>query len=260
VLDRFNAKNIVWGISESVLVHGGSVFATPAGEKGLIVALDKQTGETVWASPPLAGEQASYSSPILLAAGRRRLLVNGGVRYAFAVDAESGELCWHTPQVDPKNTIVTTPILSGNRLFFTNASREYGAMFCVTFDDLSSDKLWTKELKIGHGGLVCVDDRLYGVSSRGAIQGWLTVDAATGTSASVSDMPSGSLIYADKRFYCLTQRGTMTLQELTTEGFKTVGSFQLADEKDVWAHPVICRGRLFLRSHDTLSCFDIRSP
>jgi hypothetical protein len=51
----------------------------------------------------------------------------------------------------------------------------------------------------------------------------------------------------------------MTLQKLTDDGFETMGSFQLADEKDVWAHPVICDGKLFLRCHETLFCYDIRS-
>ena len=34
VLERFDAKNITWGISESLLVHGDRVFVTPAGAKG----------------------------------------------------------------------------------------------------------------------------------------------------------------------------------------------------------------------------------
>jgi hypothetical protein len=49
------------------------------------------------------------------------------------------------------------------------------------------------------------------------------------------------------------------LQKPAGDRFETVGSFQFADGKDVWAHPVICNGRLYLRYHDTLSCYDIRS-
>jgi len=86
----------------------------------------------------------------------------------------------------------------------------------------------------------------------------VTFDAATGTPVRLAELPPGSLIYADKRFYCLTQQGTMTLQELTDKGFRTTGGFQLAEGKDVWAHPVVCKGRLFLRYHDTLYCYDVR--
>ncbi len=258
VLERFEAKNIMWGISESVVVHEGRVYATPAGAKGLMVALDKQTGDTAWASEPLADESASYSSPILVDVGDRQLLVNGGAKYVFAVDARSGELCWHLPQEDPKNTVNTTPVLLDDRLFFTNASRGGGAVFGVAFDEQSAEKAWTKELTISHGGVVGVDGHLVAASSRGIAKGWLAIDAAQGTPQELGELGGGSLIYADRRFYCLTARGTMTLQELTADGFQTRGSFQLANEKDVWAHPVICRGRLFLRCHETLFCYDIR--
>jgi hypothetical protein len=242
-----------------VVVHDGCVFATPAGEKGLMVALDKQTGETVWASKSLAEETASYSSPILITVGDRKLLVNGGSRFVFAVDAQNGELCWKLPQVDPKNTVNTTPILTGNRLFLTNSSRGYGAVFGVDFDGRTAEKVWTKELTISHGGAVGIDGQVYGASSRGIAKGWLEIDTAEGSPSQLAELGGGSVIYADERFYCLTQQGLMTLQELTADGFKAAGSFQLAKERDVWAHPVICKGRLLLRCHDTLFCFDIRS-
>ena len=263
VLERYEAKNIMWGISESVLVHGDRVFATPAGAKGLMVALDKRTGVPVWATPALDGELASYSSPVLVQTGQRKLLVNGGSKYLFAVDAETGCLAWKLPQVDPKNTVNTTPVLSGRLLLFTNSSRDYGAVFGVQFGDDSASRVWTRELKIGHGGTVCVNGQLYGSSSRGDMSGWVALDAVTGKPTHVrpaGELSDGSMIFADGRFYCLTARGVMTLQEVTDNGFRTAGTFQLAEGKgqDAWAHPVLCQGRLFLRFHDTLYCYDVR--
>jgi hypothetical protein len=28
---------------------------------------------------------------------------------------------------------------------------------------------------------------------------------------------------------------------------------------DAWAHPVLCDGRLYIRYHDTLWCYDVRA-
>ncbi len=258
VLERYEAKNIVWGISESVLVHGDRVFATPAGAKGLMVAHDKRTGSPIWATGALAGEQASYSSPILINFGHRKLLVNGGLKYVFAVDSEDGTLVWHLPQVDPNNTVNTTPVLCGRRLLLTNSSRGFGAVFGVQLGDDSASRAWTRKLSISHGGTICVDGRLCGSSSRGDVRGWVMVDAVTGEAQGVSDAPGGSAIFAEGRFYCLTASGTMLLQEPTAAGFQTVGEFRLAAGRDVWAHPVIGQGRLFLRYGDTLYCYDVR--
>ncbi len=258
VLEQAAAKNIMWGISESVVVQGDRVFATPAGAQGLMVACDKRTGAPLWATPALEGEQASYSSPILIRDGDRQLLINGGLKYVFAVNADDGSLVWHLPQVDPKNTVNTTPVLHGRRLLLTNTSRGFAAVFGVQFEGDSASRVWTNDLSISHGGTICVAGRLYGASSRGEVRGWAAIDPATGKPTQISDLAGGALIFADGRFYCLTASGTMTLQELTAEGLRAVGQFQVADGKDVWAHPVVCQGKLFLRYHDTLFCYDVR--
>ncbi|MHB8899557.1 MAG: outer membrane protein assembly factor BamB family protein [Thermoguttaceae bacterium] len=258
VLERFESKNVTWGICESLLVHGDLVFATPCGARGLVVALNKNTGDTVWTTPAIADERPSYASPILLSVGDRTLLVNSATKNAFAVDAETGELCWQVSQEDPNNTVCTIPVLAQNELVFTNSSRGYGAVFGVRLDGTRAEKTWTKELTISHGSTVCVDGQVYGASGRGVARGWLAVDAETGSLATVAELEGGSLIYADGRFYCLTQQGRMTLQKPTEGRFETVGSFQVAEGKDVWAHPVICNGRLYLRFNETLFCYDIR--
>ncbi len=259
VLERFESKNITWGISESLLVHGDMVFATPCGAKGLVVALNKNTGATIWTTPAIADERPSYASPILLSVGDRTLLVNSATKNVFAVDAKTGELCWQVPQEDPKNSVCTIPVLAQSELVLTNASRGYGAIFGVRLDGLQAEKTWIKELTISHGSTVCVDGQVYGASGRGVARGWLAINAATGSLATVAELEGGSLIYADGRFYCLTQRGMMTLQKPVEGKFETVGSFQVAEGKDVWAHPVICNGRLYLRFGETLFCYDIRS-
>jgi outer membrane protein assembly factor BamB len=259
VLERFESKNITWGISESAAILGDMVFATPAGTKGLVVALDKRTGETLWATPALADERPSYASPILIRIAKRTLLINSAAKNAFAVDTETGQLCWKVSHEDPNNTVSTIPVLAANELVFTNASRGYGAIFGVHLDASLGEKTWKEELTVSHGSTVCVDGQVYGASSRGAARGWVALDAKTGSTKVMTSLDGGSLIYADGRFYCLTQRGIMTLQKPTADGFETVGSFPVAEGKDIWAHPVICRGRLYLRVHETLFCYDIRS-
>ncbi len=255
VLDRFQAKNIIWGISESVLVDRDRVFVTPAGTKGLMAALDKNSGETLWASEPIDGEQAAYASPILLDTGPRRLLINSTARHAFAVDSDTGELCWQVRQLDPDNTITTTPILAGDGIVLTNASRNFGSVLAVS---LAGKQFWSADVKTSHGGAICVGDSVYLSSSSRAVRGWARLDAKSGAATVLNDQPTGSLIYADQRFYCLTERGQLTLQKLDQDKFVQMGSMQLAEGRDVWAHPVICQGRLLLRYHDTLYCFNIR--
>lgn len=263
LLERYEAKNITWGISESVLVHGGRVFATPAGAKGLAVALDTRTGAEVWATPGIEGTQAAYAAAILIDEGSRKVLVNCTSAHTFGVDAQTGALLWQTAHVDAKNTVNVTPMLFGRHLFVSNSSRDYGAVYGLHVDGGSVARTWLRELKVSHGGMLCVGGGLYGASSKGEMTGWLALDAVDGKMTAMDPsgtFAGGSAVYADGRFYCLTDKGVMHLVELTDAGFKSAGSFRLAEGKvqDAWAHPVLCDGRLYLRYHDTLFCYDVK--
>jgi len=46
----------------------------------------------------------------------------------------------------------------------------------------------------------------------------------------------------------------------TPERFEIDGQFRLLPERvgDAWAHPVLLHGRLYLRYHDNLWCYDVR--
>ena len=44
-------------------------------------------------------------------------------------------------------------------------------------------------------------------------------------------------------------------------GLEKVSEFVLVKDvkkKDAWAHPVLCNGRLYLRYHETLFCYDVK--
>jgi len=75
-------------------------------------------------------------------------------------------------------------------------------------------------------------------------------------------MVKGSVASADGRLYALSEDGAMRLLEIGPEAFIPRGEIRISDgkQKDAWAHPVICDGRLYLRYHDVLSCYDIRGP
>lgn len=64
------------------------------------------------------------------------------------------------------------------------------------------------------------------------------------------------------RLYALSQAGTLVLLKPTEAPFETCGQIRVTAKpsRDCWAHPVVCDGRLYLRYHDTLWCYDVRQP
>ena len=65
--------------------------------------------------------------------------------------------------------------------------------------------------------------------------------------------------YADGRLYCLAEDGRRSLLRPQADR-ETAGQFRLVEEKvnDAWAHPVLLDGRLYLRYHDALWCYDVK--
>jgi len=134
ILERYRQDNIMWGISESLLVSGDTVIATPAGHKSLMVALDKKTGREVWATEPLADERPAYSSPLLVEVGGRRQIVTCGSRHVLGVDAATGKLIWKYRNALLTATVTLTPSFSGGYLFAAECSIKKDKSLCLRLD------------------------------------------------------------------------------------------------------------------------------
>lgn len=281
ILERFGGTNIHWGLSECLLVDGARVIVTPGGSKGLMAALDKRTGQTVWASEPLllgdspspaqqrvaepfgAVDSASYASPILFELGGRRMIVSCSLRHAFGVDAESGRLLWTRPLPTRYQVIATTPVRIGDAVFVTAPDGQGGTLYRLRSkgSEIEVESVWRTELDACQGGAVYGDGVLYGALYRRA-ETWVALDAPTGTVRHrFQGLDKGPVLYADNRLYCQSEEGEIALLRPAAEGFAPAGRFRFVSgrKNDAWAHPVIANGRLHLRYNETLICFDVKA-
>lgn len=259
ILQRFEGRNILWGLAECLLVDGPRLIVTPGGRKAAMAALDKKTGGTVWSSEPIEKNDAGYGSPILFELGGRRQIVTYSSRHAFGVDADTGRILWKRPRPSEYIALCFTPVFCGDGVYVTTPGKNGGSRYRLGAQDVET--VWDNKIDTLQGGAVLVDGVLYGSGYEG-FKGWAAVDVATGgTRASTKELAHGSVIHADGRLYCLSERGEMALVKPTADGFEFVGRFPLIEERrvDVWAHPVICDGRLYLRYHETLYCYDLRA-
>ena len=148
-------------------------------------------------------------------------------------------------------------------MFVTTPGKNGGTRYRLADREgqVAVDALWDNKLDTLQGGAVLVDGRLYGAGYEG-FKGWGAIDLATGQPVvTTRELAIGSVIYADGRLYCFSERAEMALVRPTATAFEFTGRFALLEElkKDAWAQPVICDGRLYLRYHETLYCYDIRA-
>jgi outer membrane protein assembly factor BamB len=260
---RFEASVITWGLSECLVVDGTRLIVTPGGKKGAIAALDRKTGETVWASEPIPGNNAGYGSPILFELGGRRHIVNCSSRHVFGVDAETGRGLWKRIRPSEYQALCFTPVLVGDGVYVTTPGKNGGTLYRIGAEEREPriDTVWDTPLDTLQGGTVLVGGLLYGSGYMG-FKGWAALDVATGQPRHTTrELASGAVVFADGRLYCLSEQGEMALLKPAPAAFEVAGRFPLTAlrKQDVWAHPVVCDGRLYLRYHDTLYCYDLRS-
>jgi outer membrane protein assembly factor BamB len=267
-LTKFDGKNIRWGMSGSPLTDGDKVYCTPGGKKGTIVALDKTTGQTIWATTGL-DEQSAYSSAILIERGGNRLLVNMIQKSVICVSADDGRLVWRVPYPAPSDTGTITPVYHDGCLYITSVVNRgvtsAGTMFELSDDGTSIKQKWNDQLlDCQHGGVVLVDGYLYGSSWYDNTRGdWICLDwdSSEVIYKATWNGNKGSVIYADGMLYCYDEEtGDVGLIKASPKGFEIVSSFRITQGSGKhWAHPAISDGRLYIRHGDALMAYDIKS-
>ena len=266
-LTKFDGKNIRWGMSGSPLIDGNKVYCTPGGKKGAIVALDKMTGQTIWATTGL-DEPSAYSSAILIERGGNRLLIDMIQKSVICVNADNGKLIWREPYVTPSDTGAVTPTYKDGYVYVTSAvEREFtrgGVMFELSADGTSVTEKWNDQtLDCCHGGVVLVDGYLYGSSFDGIPKGdWICLDWNSGEVIYKArwNGNKGSIIYADGVLYCYDENtGAVALVKASPKAFEIISKFTVTKGSGKhWAHPAISDGRLYIRHGEALMAYDIR--
>lgn len=270
--NKFEGKYRVWGIAENLLIVDDKVIYTPAGNKTTMVALDKNTGSTVWLSESINDETA-YVSPILIEKNGKKLITNVTSNYFFGVNAGTGTIEWkvkysdiNPPMNHPEAPLINCPIpvYNDGKVFITSGYNHTGVMFDLS-DDLSSVEIAWQDTTLDnhHGGVIEVDGYLYGSNWLNNAKGnWVCQNWETGEVMYEANWNTkGSILYAEGMLYCYEERkGNLALVKADPKEFKVVSEFKITEGKGPhWAYPVIHKGVLYIRHGNTLSAFNIKA-
>ncbi len=260
--ERFGARARTWGFTENVVVEGDHVLCMPGGPKGRVVALDRKTGETVWANTEIS-DRAAYSSPIVVTHDGVRQFIALARESVVSVEVKTGKLLWTHKHPSTCDQNVTTPLYRDGKVFVTSGHRAGGRVVKINPDGRSVQELWFgTELDNCHGGVVCLDGHLYGSGCRLYKRGLLCVELATGKiKYNAREIGKVSITHADGLLYCLGNDSKMALVDVTPERAKVVSKFKppWKERPPCLSHPVICGGRLYIRHLGELFVYDVRA-
>lgn len=275
-----------WGFSESPLVDGDKVIVTPGGAKGLVLALDKNSGKALWQTKDVT-HKAPYSSVMPVDVDGVRQYVQNGYDstgpggYLSGFDAKSGKLLWQQQTIKGDSfAIAPTPVVRGNIVYTTSEgvgchAYEVGAK--------GAKELYAKKeqktTKNTHGGVVLVNDLIYGHSET---LGWVCQDLLglhnedkikgkiLWNARNDFQTKSGSIAAADGKLFLYTEEGKVALADASPKAFNIVSEFSLptlsqypktrktSKDSKAWNNPVIANGNLYLRDCELIYCYKIK--
>ena len=267
-----------WGYSESVLIDGDKLVCTPGGNRGTILALDKKTGKKLWQSADPDDKEnkhslrdsAAYASIMLVTVGDVRMYVTQTASAAVGVNSADGKLLWRLADLKRAIAVIPTPVVADNLVFFTSG---YGAGCEIIKLEAAADgtvkataEYRSPAIANHHGGIIRIGDHLYGHTDRNGR--WFCYEFKKGGEDMVWDtgaLDKGSLTVADGMLYCYGERkGTCVLAEASPEVWKEKGRIEIPEKSKfprrsglIWTHPVVANGKLYLRDHELLFCYEV---
>ncbi len=274
-----NAENLMWGMCGSPLVVGDLVIVNPGSQgeeataqtspRAAVLALDAGTGSLRWT----AGDtRAAYTSPMLVTLDGVEQVLTFDASGLVAYDPADGRRLWSHPWTTLNDINASQPlVLPGNRVFLT--SELGGAVVEVTRDVASAAdgatagqppataespwkarEVWqSNTLKCSYANPVYHEGYLYGLD-RGILG---CVDASTGRRAwKQGRYGHGQLLLAGDLLVVLTEAGQLALVEATPDEHREL-ALMPAIEGKTWNNPVLVGGRIYLRNHREMACYDL---
>ncbi len=168
-----------WGYSESPLVDGDQVVCTPGGNEGMVVALNKLTGENIWATklPAYGEENGRNGAKLVDGAGYASIMISngGGVkqyvqlvgRGVIGIRASDGQLLWRYAGVANQVANIPSVLIDGDYVFCSTAYDTGSALLKLSANGKDQVKmtevyqLKANQMQNKHGGMVLVDGYIY---------------------------------------------------------------------------------------------------
>src|SRR5580658_11225626 len=241
-----------WGYSESPLIDGDRVIVMPGGRGASLVSLDKRTGELQWKT---GDDYAGYSSAILADVnGSKQVIALSGLS-AFGVQESTGELLWRYGKIANNVANIATPIYKDGAVFLSTAYDTGCALLKLNPKGMQ-EVYFNRDMMNHYSSSVLVDGTLYGYSNNNLVAMHFNTGKQLWRNRSVG---KGSVTYADKHLYALSEEGMVGLIEADRGAYKEVSRFEYQKGAlPSWSLLVIYEGLLYFFFFKQKTAYEIK--
>ena len=243
----FGGQRPQWGFAGSPTVEGNLLLLEVGGKGASTVALDKTTGVTVWKN---GDDKAGYASPVVATVAGKKTVVMLKAGHLVGLDLKDGKDLWRGEWKTSYDVNAATPLVVGDKVFVSSGYGSGCGLFEVTGSG-ASERWRNKNLKEHINSPAVFQGHVYGFDGQAGSGSPLTcLDLASGAVTwQEKSVAGGSLVIADGKLICLTEKGELVIGEASPGGFKPLAREQVLGKR-CWVQPTYANGRVFCRNND----------
>ncbi|MFC2098063.1 PQQ-binding-like beta-propeller repeat protein, partial [Bacteroidota bacterium] len=249
-----------FGVSESLALDENHVYCYPSGSFNNIVALDRFTGEPVWATPAMK-DTSSFCSPIFIDLPDRKIMVTMSHYYLLGIDTDNGQFLWsyNIKGYEAEGDHCNTPIYYDGHIYQVIGDRysQGTVKLKLASDGSSVSEVWNNDkVKNNFDGFIMHNNLLF-ATVRGNYLKVMELDK--GKVVDSLKIANGALIFSDDKFFCYGRNGEVSLVNYIDGKFEIGGSFKVnLGSKHHFSHPVLANGVMYIRHGDVLMAYKVK--
>jgi len=265
----FGSSGTEFGYACTPCVEDGKVILPVGGPGASVVALDADTGKTIWKS----GEDPASYCPALPITYRGRRCCVTFLRNTLAVfDVTDGKQLWRQPISSDYDEHAAWPLYQEPDVMIASPMRAGAQLYRL--DQVShaiiSRMVWaSRELSNDIFSSVLVHGHIYGFdlkdlqakeyrASRGQFK---CLDWKTGKTLWATDKTGhANVLAADGKLILFNDQGTLILARINPQAYEELGRVSVLHGGICWTAPALDRGRLFVRNQSQAACIFLGNP
>ncbi|MDA1211937.1 MAG: carbohydrate-binding family 9-like protein [Planctomycetota bacterium] len=267
----FQGRLAEWGYAASPLVYGKMLIVQPGGDAGKsVVALDRATGETIWASHD---DKPGYTNPLVVDYGGYKTLLCWTPSHIRGMNPDTGDPFWNIEYEITYGVSIATPIFQEGIAFVAGY---WDGARAIQFGERPPDAKLIWEDRKNLQGLMSQPLYRYGYAYLlERDQGLTCFELATGNKLWDDGQkltprgrnPQASLVWLgdEDRVIAFNSVGELVLCRLNPDGYHESSRTQIlipkgeSDErkKPTWSHPAYAKNRVFVRDDEEIIAYEL---
>lgn len=249
--EEFGSTLPRWGYAASPLLIDDMVVMEVGGKEGNgFAAFCRQTGSVLWHTGHVNSGYNSGTTATIN--GQTRIIfANGSRLYAYS---EQGDSLWTFTM--PLRSPMALPLFIPPNKLFVSAANDAGS-FIVEVDDNQAEIVMESSRMRNDWSSSCYKDGyIYGFN----VATLVCIDAETGERKWFRrGFGKGSLIMVNDRLFILSDQGHLTIAMANPDEYREIASIEALEGRS-WTAPSYANGKIFMRNHTRMACYQVVRP